>query len=250
MNAAWLRSKTVANTCNRRGSTSVSHGVLPTHSIDKLAIFSILVVCCLSLAAFGQEKEKPTLPEAAKGIVEKLAQFEAKTLLEAQVKIEQKRGEVIKYLEAQIDKQTRAGNLDGAMAIREEVARLKALNPPSEESLAAAKQESVEPENDVKPAEAEEPEREAVHAIVGRWTFEDKDGADMVREFTEDGKCIQYRSGRREWSLDYDIVNRREVDVVFLGALKFRHTLRGNGTLKIKEPDTIARREAPEAEGN
>ena len=87
------------------------------------------------------------------------------------------------------------------------------------------------------------------HSIVGRWKFKDKDGSELVREFTPEGKCIQYRGGRKEWTLDYTVVNRRDVDVLFLGALKFRHTVRGNDTLQTMQPEAIAEREVPETDG-
>lgn len=189
--------------------------------------------------------EAGELPESAQIVIDKMAQFEEKTMLDAQIKIEQKRGEVIQFLEGRLDVEVRGGNLDGALAIRSEIARLKAL-PPAQpgavagtgkpKSTASAKLADAE-----KKAAGEKP-----HPIIGRWKFKDKDGSDLVREFTAAGKCVQFRAGRKEWSLDYAVVNDREVDVVFLGALKFRHSVRGNDTLKITEPDAIAQREEPE----
>lgn len=212
-----------------------------TRSKCFLLLGAVLAASCAPLSAQDDAAgEAGKLPKNAAEVLGKMEQFETQTLLEAQVKIEKKRADVVRYLEKLMDEETRSGNLDGALAIRKEVGRLKALpsaRPEVSKKVAPAGAEVVA---------KEEPEEGEPHAVVGRWTFKDQYGAAMVREFTAEGKCVQYRAGRKEWSLDYEVVNAREVDVVFLGALKFRHKVRGNDTLEIKEPDGIAEREKPE----
>ena len=208
--------------------------------------FSLLLCLALSLpagAVFGQEE----LPADAKKVLEKMEQFEAQTILEAQVKIEKKRLDVARYLEMLLETETKSGNLDGGLAIREAIKQLRAKPSADLTKVAIKEEQNSVAEEDGKDSEGVEKEDE-LHPVIGRWAFEDKDRSDLVREFTAGGKCVQFRNGNKEWSLDYEVVNRREVDVVFLGALKFRHTVRGNDTLKTKEPDATAEREKKKAE--
>lgn len=200
-----------------------------------------LIALCLKGQAdaqtAGTDGKKGLMPESAQSVIDKMDQYEEKIILEAQEKIEQKRREVIRFLEGRLDAETRSGNLDGGLTIRDEIERLKSLSRAEPVAIAKA--------GDDKAAPGDGP-----HPIIGRWKFKDKDGSVLVREFTAAGKCIQFRNGSRELSLDYAVVNDREVDVIFLGALRYRHSVRGNDTLKTMEPDAIAEREPAEAAGS
>ncbi len=65
------------------------------------------------------------LPESAKELIQKLDQFEAEQFDAALKQIEEKRKQVVKALEFQMNAETRARNLDSALAIRNRIKELK-----------------------------------------------------------------------------------------------------------------------------
>ncbi len=88
----------------------------------KLEVTILMTCACFfgSSALIAQE-----LPESAKKLIQKLDQFEAEQLEIARKRIQEKRKEVMKALEFQMTAETRAQNLDGALAIRNKIDELK-----------------------------------------------------------------------------------------------------------------------------
>ncbi|MEX2578397.1 MAG: hypothetical protein WD342_05000 [Verrucomicrobiales bacterium] len=84
------------------------------------------------------------LPPEAEELLSKLSNWELDQQVELQQRVATKRAEVSKVLNHIVSERTKAGDLDGALAIRE---KLEALTPPAPESkepIPASKKESDE----------------------------------------------------------------------------------------------------------
>src|SRR5690606_37526997 len=68
------------------------------------------------------------LPEDSSDLLSKLESFKDAELKKAHKTIEKKQTAVIEVLNSHMDRETRAGNLDAALALKEKIA---SLNPPS-----------------------------------------------------------------------------------------------------------------------
>lgn len=83
------------------------------------------------------------LPEETASILEKLKAWELERQIELQEEIREKRSEVVEVLEKQLAATTKAGNLQGALAIKEELKRLVPLAAGEEKPMLGEKEEKV-----------------------------------------------------------------------------------------------------------
>ena len=111
------------------------------------------------------------LPKESLTLVEKLEEWEGKQQSELDSKIAIKRAEVVKVLRKQLESTTKSGELEGALAIREEIERL-------------------EP----KPKEEVKEEAEDTRALLGEWVLEE--ALEYERVFLSSGEFKILKRGK------------------------------------------------------
>lgn len=93
----------------------------PKKSMRLLFLISILL---FPIPGFSQ------LPDVSKDLVNKLNEWEVEKTAQLQKEIEEKRRQVVALLQKQLAETTKSGNLEGALAIKKEIERLKPQSKP------------------------------------------------------------------------------------------------------------------------
>ena len=85
------------------------------------------------------------LPEDAKELVSKLSSWELDRQAELQKEITEKRTEVVSVLQTTLERTTKSGDLDGALAIKKEIERLtpKKADTPKEKTTMTTEEPSI-----------------------------------------------------------------------------------------------------------
>ncbi|MEZ5385675.1 MAG: hypothetical protein R3F13_09170 [Prosthecobacter sp.] len=135
------------------------------------------------------------LPSDSEALIEKLESFEQETLGKAQKEIADKRLAVAEVLRAHMERETRGGNLEGALALKN---KIEALAPKENQENEAASSRPVVPEKDEMRSVAVGP----VWAIPGS-------AASISFQFMDDGSGIKMFQGRPQkikWEIDGEII--------------------------------------------
>lgn len=111
-------------------------------------IFTLLVA---GLIVSGAKSED--LPEDSKVLIERLEEFEAGELKKFEAVVADKRAQVTTILEQHLSRETKKGNLDGALALKAKVAELSETGSSLSEAAGAAMALPAEP--NLEQAEAE-----------------------------------------------------------------------------------------------
>jgi hypothetical protein len=154
------------------------------------------------LSAFAAEKS--ALPPEARAIVQGFRATEAMELKTARSRIEPKRAEAIAALKRQMDRETRNGNLDAALAIREQIAAL--------DVNATGTSATAEPQ----PLEDNTQSLEASLVTGRKFSILDSQGNDPQLELKAD-KTITVREGKKVfpgqafWMKRWDVTPTRIV---------------------------------------
>ena len=100
---------------------------------------STLVALTLTLLlSTGHAEERPALPADAQALIQGFRVFEARELKAAQDRIEPRRKELLTALQRQLDRETRGGSLNAALAIKEQIASLsQSTGAPAQDTAAA-----------------------------------------------------------------------------------------------------------------
>lgn len=112
--------------------------------MNRLFITISILAACMSHA-------QAQLPDGAKELISKLSNWELDRQADLQKEIQGKRNEVAKLLQAMLEQQTKSGDLEGALAIKQEIERIQlplTEKPQEAEQAPADKPDSKAPELD------------------------------------------------------------------------------------------------------
>ena len=137
----------------------------------------------------GQEK----LPPESQTLIDKLTQYEVQIRKEAETKIEVKRKAVVTALQSHLQAQTKRGNLNGAIAIKEQIAKLT-----SESSAKQPTKSTPLPKPDTR-ARLEK-------WLVGTtWEWTDEGRGKQRITFLEDSRLtVTWNDGKLPWNITRD----------------------------------------------
>ncbi len=160
--------------------------------------FLLILFGVFNLTSYADDK----LPPSAKELTDKLENWETEKRAEFEAEVAAKRAEVVRILERQLTEITRAGNLDGALAIRQKIATLKP-------QLKETEQKPDEPEH-----QQDRTRRTLERALVGtKWKMTPKGRAN------EDGVVITFVDRKNatvgEVKSDWEVTSPTEIKLGF-----------------------------------